>query len=72
MELAAERTSSTGAGSTAGVGSTAGAGDTAGAAGTAGTAGTAADVLGYNTVASFRSRRPDYTAEGKDSPVVVG
>lgn len=66
MELAAERTSSTGAGSTAGVGSTAGAGCTTGAAGTA------ADVLGYNTVASFRSRRPDYTAEGKDSPVVVG
>lgn len=51
VELAAERTSSAGAGSTAGVGST------------------AADLLGYNTLASFGSRRP---AEGKDSPVVVG
>lgn len=66
MELAAERTSSTGADSTTGVGSTAGAG------GTAGAGSTAADVLGYNTVASFRSRRPDHTAEGKDYPVVVG
>lgn len=66
MELVAERTSSAGAGSTAGVGSTAGAG------GTAGAAGTAADLLGYNTVASFGSRRSDHTAEGKDSPVVVG
>lgn len=45
---------------------------TIGAGSTAEAAGTAADLLGYNTLASFGSRRPVYTAEGKDSPVVVG